>query len=1737
MATNIILIPDIFYYDWDDPKGGQAWLCVRPMVLAENVTDAKGLGDLVAFTNWATGSAKSFNDDGSPRFAYLDSWQAKLTSSQCTDGLTLLPVNLPTDVDLEVTVGRKHLPGQAVTIGRTDQCRVFKDVIGAAKTPAPRAPGQTPSPFVKLFNEEVAGQLNTADATDKAKQVFAFMQRMEAGKNISWKPGDVQNPYPIDVLDFSDSAGVHSTSLYWFLGLMFPLGTQDHLADLQSIDRIDIRLLANGQQVGELHIPRLDQGVTDADAYFSQIGVNFSRTLDSDIVSHEAVTYAAPGLVNLQAPSDKDLDRTLWRLPSQGARQGQINPADVTPPNIARGGLARLAAIQMRARPKGETPQPLPPGATGQLTLTPGVEISGKLEPYRRFPTVLSRSATDRKLCTVLLFTPDASCASLLDAIWQLESKQQIAEGTLSSAFSTAAIASWNLTLLHAGRLPWDGPQVRYKVLATPKSDTDFASPGQPATWPGGKISLFIPAIAAGLTATSDDQSLLWQALPGDGDAAKVQNFWKSQSRGDGWLGIPINCISIARAGAPLGDVDKISIGALWLDDFSFHAAESTIHLEKVLVLNTSAVNCNGTLTDNNNPARDYEDDLVNYNTAHVRLAGSSADVDPSFVFRPQRTRIPGATVLGGLTRQQTIPLTHGWPREPRDEPDRETQPAVGWRDIRTFMGQQYALSSYPDPDLGPYVSEVEHTYGAVLPIQTPDKSPKTFFRSRQIESPVWLPTFAEHMEQSSPFVTWRYQKDATRDVPAHSIVLSFNFAFLTPPDTPGKDASPDALNAFTVACSAWRSLAELASAASISLEIAPAVYDLSRVVEDGAEKLAKNGFPGDWSREVLVKTPIPLPDGAGVILRNWAIQMFGGDANVIDPHAQSIVALPAGAAFDDLGSLGDLVQLKLGISRPQATAPAPAASQVLVPICQQPGDFRSDQKSLRGVWAHLGFGPLADPLTSSNTGVLGPALAESHGKWTDKRTVDSASVTPAAAPNAATATAESALISALEGTDWIPTNDKTTPDSTVQVEPVLLPLGFAPCVPDSNLGVVTQTALQELAAALRDTIYLAFTSWVTAVPGTAGAALCKDRFASIAALAQSSGDGDWTGKLATFTRLLTTQLLFPQPKDHPANDSRVTGLATDVRNGTGDLKWASTAVQRMLLSDPALFKDTKALLLTSMRFHQPSGGARTPTTALARARFHRQLAGAGAPPGSPAQLATVVLGAEDLILAKGSPAAAGVDQNLAFLESLDEVRYANEFVIPKHETLPDGSLSDYSAETYRGMVDPTAPGANGWATTPIVVPLAAENSKASGRTVHLASRDLLGAPMGQWAGLASKRLEQTWTSDGPWVLADLKNGYPDPLSGAPPEPPAPADLHTIASTPAIISDLGVDQALAFAVYTVRGDEDVTVLESLVNDSFLVTIRPPGGSANPPPAPAADLAQQQLRTLLFTARGSADAADAVSKFVLANDDFEASMTKMIGRAKAAPPNPASAALIRVIPDGHLDIASGTSPDAMRLLGAKLLAPPLPPGGKPNPVAYLLVAFRVDVWAPVEMVLSQARNFPGDGWPNADPDRPRFSDEFWQVAPQSSPATRLEITRTIANKPEDWRAGHVVNLPASDWRGKEVALKRLTQKLLFSSGVGVGDHDGSTALLATGTNITPVGRTFRVAVFHEQFDEDVALGVPTAGRFPLSDRKYDNLETSETWFPEEYSKFSIDFQWLADSGLPLLRIERIFVDFP
>jgi hypothetical protein len=194
-----------------------------------------------------------------------------------------------------------------------------------------------------------------------------------------------------------------------------------------------------------------------------------------------------------------------------------------------------------------------------------------------------------------------------------------------------------------------------------------------------------------------------------------------------------------------------------------------------------------------------------------------------------------------------------------------------------------------------------------------------------------------------------------------------------------------------------------------------------------------------------------------------------------------------------------------------------------------------------------------------------------------------------------------------------------------------------------------------------------------------------------------------------------------------------------------------------------------------------------------------------------------------------------------------------------------------------------------------------------------------------------------------------------------------------------------------------------------------------------------------------------------------------------------------------------------------------------------------VAFQVDVWAPVEMVLSQARNFPGDGWPDADPDRPRFSDEFWQVAPQSSPPTRVEITHQLSNGLDDWRAGHVVRLAAADWRGKSKPLKELVQRLLFSPGVGVGDHDGATPLLAPGTKLTPAGRTFRVAVFQQQFDQDVALGAPTAGRFFLSDKEYSDLETAAVWFPNEYSQFSVDFQWFADSGLPLLRIERIYID--
>jgi hypothetical protein len=1792
----IILVPDIFYYNWNEGSGaptGEVWMCLRPMVNAQTPDQNGQAPAQPDFMTWALCNDSSFNPDGSLRFTYV-------SPPPPGSGGTKLPalhVNLPSDVNVTVQISRAGQADQSVTLARDSQCNVIMAAGSGLDTGgrffADPAPGGTPSPFVRQYNSQIQQKLERASPAQQIQLTYQFLHRLNAGRDIVWSDGQVSDPYPGTWLDLS-AGGAHRTSLYWFLGQMMLIGHQGD-PQLTSIDRIDITLSASPtgpagtyQTVGSLLLPELRFGARDVAGYFQQIGTNFQRKLTTNFMPRRDVTYVGPGLKALQQPTDPN-DPLLWRLPSVSQGEGAIGPTLEARSNARRnnralpsapGTLAMLAAIDLRGQPDSNgSPSPLPADATGAVQFIPGVSVSGTLKPYRRFPSVPA-GAGKPLVPTVLQFHPDPRSAPLLDLLLELQSAGAIPSTTLSGrllpgsnapdpqsgGFINVVVNGWRLSLLHAGRLPWDGPLPHYKVLATPQAgatsslstfDTGMAMVFFPV--PGPPIAP--PAFPPETPATAMLQRI-WAAPASTPDG--LDAFWRTQTGGMvGWVEAPINAVQIANAAGtplqPFATGDKISAALLFLDDFVFHSAESTTRFEAILALDAPIdVAPAGTYP----PSHDYKDDLVNYNTAIVeveRLDSTTGrtswiDIQSDLVFGVKPVSPLDAPPAPASVNRQTIPISHAWPRDPRDQNPRPT--TVSWQDTRAFIAAQYGVAGVLDPEAGPYRIELAHTYGATLPAIDAAGQTITPSRSPRLESPVWSPAIVKDATHASDPDTAKSFLTATYDYSADAVLLSFDLSRLLFPPVPG--APPPAgqnnrtsLRPYMVGLSAWRALAELATADSVEVQVTTAQVNLAKVLsQTNAQQVAEDGFAPDWTKAIVKSQP--LTSGEVDALKTLATSQFSSD-----PVGGIVTLAPIFfGEVPKLGDQGNVMQVSLNIVRGAAKAPLATDDQILRSVSQQPGNLRTKTGSIQAAWEAYGFGASDPPPSPTATGSLWSALDASHVSWTEQHTSSLQPVTPSVAPPSPATTkkrsAAGALIAALDGTDWfVPDGDGPTGPG-LAVQPVLLPLAFAPCAPDPNLGIVTQAAIQRLGAALRDTIDLAFTAW--AVPATDWATL----FTQIAALAAYEPiSGKFSGKLVDFTELLTSKLLFPQPDVASRfNDPRVCALASAVLATGGDLSWIRTAAQRLLLQDPGLFLDAKALLLTQMVFSKDATVPRSPAPgALVRSRFQRVLDTSG--PVSISRDAakpplTSVLTVDQLVLSSvGAAPAAQVFDSMGYLEVLDGARYNDRFEIPQHGDDPL-TAPDFSADSYERAIHPEAAADAGWRQSPIVVPLAAQNTGTDTRSVHLASRDIVSPPVILWSGQSDTLLAKLSDPTQPWTVAQLINGY----TGSVPTPTPPADLQVVATRSGVNPAMTADEVLAFAVYQVRGDEGLEVLQSLANDSFFVQTTTPASAeasaiADRGGAQAAHRfanAPASLRTLLYAPRGSADAAKVVNEFVLSNGAFSTVMSGLIVGQYQTPPDPGTSTLFFIPASTSaqpaLPLPVEVKPSTQdRICHVVVFAPTVTTAAAPDPVAYVLVSFPVSAWSAKSLSLIQGRNVPRDGWlggldPNPElAQLPHFAPEFWQVQPQSSPPTRLQAAVTRQNIASDWPLGRA-SILGSNWSGVARSVSDLLSLFLFGPNVGLSGSQYGPPLLTPNDTLWP---TLSINIYHEQFDQDPTSpdAVPT-GRFPLWNAIIHDIDPmelptdiSEVWFRAGYNEFSIDFQWFSSSGTPTLRLERLF----
>lgn len=1782
MATTIVLVPDLYYRNWDEKQltgptaTGELWLVLRPHILCGQRTEAAPLGDrLDQFLAWA----KAPNDSGGPgawNFRYQRPDRLMLNNVRCADDTVLQPVNLPGDVDVEIVIGRGTV-FETLRLERSIRCRMRP----LDKDGKPAGPHEA---FAPAFNARFSERMQKAGAvsdTQFLSTVHSFTQLLDAGRRIAVSASEsdahhLKDPYPGPMPQFVDRDSNSFTSLFWCLGLMVRLGTQRELDLLRGIDSIEIALSSKGREIDRLFFPDLGRGMDVTGAYFARIGEGFQRRLDTVLKPHADILYVNPEFHSLVPPRSG----AIWTL--EAPKPNADEPASSAPPPML-GRLAQLAGIEARAaiRPTDEALEkgaaaseaakvPLenePIGAS--IAFTPGVSVTGTFEPYRKYPAPIA-DANSKRLPTLMLFKPDKASAPLLAALFQALPLSRV-----QAAFSQVTFEGWTIEFVHSGVLPWDGPEATYRVLA---SSAGPAAKGEPRTRTAFAHPVFFAATLESLRANKvgvpeTASRHLWPAPPEYADPAALAAYWATKA--PAWpSGLPFNALQVDGLNPDV----KAGVHLVFADQFNFLPAESAVRLEQVLTLTALPANTGSAVRTGTDrlPVDDYQDNLINFNTVFL-LDSKGKEIDKEILRTPLATTYAesvgdvASCRVGLSNREQSVPLLHGWPRDPldrRDDPGSDagtiaTSPL--WQAIRTSVLTHYGYGDHDDS----LSLEIEHTYGDRIQAGA-DGTPLAVLRSPRLDWPVELATDAERGKAGpanaaagpdGAFMACTYLHDGPGG--GDALVLTIDQSFLVGPAVSATNVhrlGDEDRSRYALAVSAWRALAELAdrrmigddagaepSVVTITMELAS--FDVGKGLDAHALSL---GLPGDgsadlaailgaapfsdaWAKSVTMTERVDIPGNALAELRGWAARLLLGTETPGSGKRDFTLAI---GASKKIGDLANLVRAVLEVKRPPRLAPAPSSQHRLLPISQQPGLFRVQKNTLQRAWSDRGYGPADGELAKARLDMVWTMLESAHQSWIDERTrrKDSINLDLRSTPADSTRQVTTALVSALPGSDWFaPEGPGAMNQEAKSLQPVLLPFGFAPCGAHPLFGPATQEAMERVAWALQDMLDAAFFSWTSRT-----AAEWRSHFDKLSAMAD--------GRLATWAQLLVEALWWPEPHTGPdQNDGTVTALALAYRGGTGHLAAMPRIMRRMLVGSPALFADSRAFLLTALHFVKGGTGAAASPTALARVRFLRALPDKKVGKDSNDTVSSVLTLA-DLVL--GDPSGGrNFERALALFEPLDTTRYGAAFQIAATQ-----KGHDFAAESFEDVVDPGQENRS-WTPLPAILPLKAAN-RGGERTVHLASRRPIAAPTLVWSGESATlagALLATGSDTRNWSVAELSGGGKQ----------GSGDLRMAAKHvgPSLSMPATADEGIGFALYGVQGDDNVgnDPIGAIANDAYFVRLSPIENNqamvrTMDDATALGDTTKLALRQLLASPRGSQDAANAIVSLFLGSadqdGDFRRDIAQLCKIGRTDLPSVDEFVLVKSNEkDAHDLLIADKRGKPEDVLAAYLFTPSsagAADAAGPGPkTLYLLLALRTTVWRPSMLDFRQGRNLPYDKWfddKQADR-RPRFAPEFWMANSPTAAPTRLGLNRYARNLAGHWtsRTGHVVKLKA-DWR-RERLLTDLLATLLRSAGVRIGDGEssfgGQAPILSNGAVAMWLSQELSVVIYHEQFEDDPDGGALPIGRFPLHALpgqlgSKPTPASKAVWFPAGYQHFSVDFQWFTASGVSLLRLERMFV---
>lgn len=1690
MATQIILVPDFYFHQWDD-GAGELWLGLRAHMWTEAEVDT-----------WIANP----HDATAYDYVLVDEVPRK----------DMFEIVLPSNADIWVAT-----TDAGGTVTWSEYARRRDTRMKASDFPSdPKPTSGLADTFPWICNERMrAIALDTKSGGPKAARDFLKLS-LNTGKRLAatapcnrpWSTQIGATFRPNPAFDAGSENGVGVTGLHWWTGMMHRLGRKSDgsAAGLRGIDIVVSWGTSNYTGVGEPQwaqykrwsIPSgtapIPPHLAARNTYLADLIATIPPRFDLAPIAgvpqyrQPPPAYWDPHITSFQRETMK-LDGKLY---AHADRKTREDTAGLVRPVVKAGDLLRdLALLELSGVSA--------PSGTPAATITPGLLIRGMVRPYRRFPAARSTSGGQARLSTVCVLTPDPDCAAGLRPILEASPPAFAAEVNGQSVIDLTNNSRWTCGVILAGILPWDGPEPLLRVLVESAETSKTA--GEPLTFDHGRLEFFLP-LAATIALTDvvglDDRTVFYSPA-GPFDLLPAYAGLK-QRPGANFLQVNTQDIS-----------EVTSLAAVYAGDYEFSRGQSVLRTERIIEIDTPTVPASAGV------ARTTQaEDLAAYNTLRIRRRDASigrAYWAPNGVIWADGTVHDSSEVCGAapcstaLGLRQVIPVADSWPGVPSDvAPDA----ASDWQAVRSLVFDQYRIDQ-SRPDRTVFVM-AQHSYGDLIdpdcalapcerlpwPVELP-----TAAEIRQVNNPSSSPTAPTPGRDQAAFIEVAYAAGSGE------LVLNFNGSVL---DFPSPAALPanstaaqvDAVMAqrarFSRGLTAWRSLAEIVQAQDIALEIMPVAYNLD------------TSIPERWSGALRATklAPFALSVATLAALRNWARSCFA--SNPVD----YVLRVPVDTSDWTLAARASVARVSLSVTRAAA---------------QDASDLPADVGKIgRGVDAGNMDPDKSRLLSRARALPVDPKrLQSTYTAWRATLAYAVDSVTPTAATAAGTGgslPARDALISELEGSDWFaPTG---APDyAGLTVDTLIVPLGFANPAPSTELGALTQPALERLFLALQDYVDLAYPAFAPLPSATITASVAQRAPRPVEMPASPAPPAlHWDTifrRLATLgagldalAADLADRMIVPQPDSAAAViDRKIADWITKL--SPGDSSGARAALQTrltaMMVAQPSTYTDAKALLLTMLELR---GGDQTKPdlSTVAGARYRRDIRpekppipnSVGAGPAIPPPPSTVgaELGLRQGIAVAAPPAAQRWTTGLAFLEALPDTQYDNAFAL---------RAATSSVESFEQMIDPQSV-AVPWTTPVALSPLAAENAKPDVRQVRLASRAPLLAPVqlraAAIAAFQNGRLQPGQNVATMQLLSDqLATGT--------------ADLRVVGTWPKKpkLGSLRVDQQVFTAIYLVRGDEegDSGSPDMFDNDGFYPRMSRVGSvsasaskAINAVGTPLGDDTVAALKELSSARRLSSKAftqIENVSGQLAAIGDrllFPSNVEEALGFGFAvglsgAPPYQATLTPLSPPPDDLLQVSLLRKID-----------------GADPALAWLVIDSVAEVWEPLEQLLVHGRNTLASDYAYAAPFR----------RAETSIVARHQATGALGNAPSHWTApDRRVALDAS-WWDKAKSIDALLE-LVGKQGIWAFDKDKSLEALSRGYRLS-------VTVFQEQFVTPPAASMARPiGRFPLRNievRSKADAGLTSILFPDLYTTYSVDLQWYAATGASALRLERVFVDF-